>query len=426
MYDFLRKVPLFANLPEHDLDAVCHMVEERMLAAGEMLFAEGSVGDQAYVIQEGELEILKTNNQREVLLAVRVAGEVIGEMALLESTPRTASVRARTDAVLLAVHQEQLEILLNTSASAARAMLHTVLARSRATEVTLRQSEKMAQLGTLTAGVAHELNNPAAAVKRGVEQLISALSSYGQAQITLPQLKLSSAQLAQMQAMETDIQSQAVQPPYLSALDRSDLEYALENWLEDQGVEGAWELAPTLVDLSQTPDSLSVLAADFSTERLPGIIAWLSATSNVYSLMDEVSQGADRISEIIKALKTYSYLDEAPVQEVNVHEGLDSTLVILRSKLRDDITVRKEYAPDLCRISAYGSELNQVWTNILDNAADAMNGQGRSSSAPGKRDRTGWWWNCRTAAPASPPTMWPRSSIHSSPPSRRAKARGWG
>jgi signal transduction histidine kinase/predicted CoA-binding protein len=376
MYDFLKMVPLFAALPDTDLAMLCQMVDEVDIKAGDVLFTEGSRGDRAYVIESGRLEIVKTAHGREVLLAMREAGEVIGEMSLLESSLRSATARAFTDARLLAIHQDQLDKLLNSSPSAARVMLHTVLARARADEASLRQSLKMAQLGTLTAGVAHELNNPAAAVKRGVDQFSQALSDYVQTQLALSQLNLSAPQQAKVRAMEEAIQQQTFTPPYLPALQRSDLEYALESWLDDHGVENSWALAPTLVDLGYTTEYLAALAADFPPQQLPAVITGLGASNTIYSLMGEISQGAARISEIIKALKTYSYLDQAPIQEVNVHEGIDSTLVILRSKLKAGVMVRKEYAPDLPRISAYGSELNQVWTNILDNAADAMNGQG--------------------------------------------------
>ena len=169
MYDFLRKVPLFAELPDEDLDRICEMVQQIHLAAGEELFAEGSRGDSAYIIESGELEIIKTSVNRQVLLAVRRSGDVIGEMGLLEDSPRSAAVRARSDSVLYVIGAEQFDYLLNTSPTASRVLLNIVLARWRASQNTLRQSEKMAQLGTLTAGVAHELNNPAAAVKRGAK-----------------------------------------------------------------------------------------------------------------------------------------------------------------------------------------------------------------------------------------------------------------
>ncbi len=151
-YDFLRKLELFAELPEEDLIRLCQIVEEVHLPAGEELFAEGSPGDMAYVIEEGQVEILKSSDGREVQLAVRQPGEVIGEMALLESVPRNATGRALTDSVLLAITRQQLDGLLDTSPMSARVMLHTVTQRLRSTELLLRQSEKMAQLGTLTAG----------------------------------------------------------------------------------------------------------------------------------------------------------------------------------------------------------------------------------------------------------------------------------
>ena len=184
-YDFLVTVPLFADLPEADLNQICEMVEEVRLSAKEELFAEGSAGDRLYVVKEGQLEVLKASHGRDVLLDVSEPGKVIGEMALFENKPRMASVRARTDSLLLALNKEQFDHLLRTSPSAATTMFYTVLGRWRATESALRQSEKMAQLGTLSAGVAHELNNPAAAVKRGAGQLWAAVSQFERAQAVL-------------------------------------------------------------------------------------------------------------------------------------------------------------------------------------------------------------------------------------------------
>ena len=376
IYSFLRKVPLFSGLEDDDLARLCEMVEEVRLKAGEELFPEGSIGDQAYIIKDGQLEILKSSAGRTVLLAVRGSGDVIGEMSLLESSPRFATVKAKTDALLLAISHKQLEMLMESSPSAARAMLYTVTSRFRSSELALRQSERMAQLGTLTAGIAHELNNPAAAAQRGSDQLRQATGELQAAHFRLAALSLTAEQMDTLMELDSLARERAAQPVNLDSLSRSDREGELEDWLASQGVENAWELSPMLVNLGYEPDQLQMLKERFSAAQLPQVIVWLGATYSIYNLLEEIHQGAERISETVKALKTYVYLDQAPMQSVDIHTGLDNTLVMLRGKLKGGVTVKRDYAPDLPRILIFGSELNQVWTNILDNAIDAMDGRG--------------------------------------------------
>jgi signal transduction histidine kinase len=157
---------------------------------------------------------------------------------------------------------------------------------------------------------------------------------------------------------------------------QSDRESATQTWLEANGISEAWEMAPALVSTGWESTSLEQLKGTFRPETLPAVLRWLAAGGEAYSLLDEVGVGTERLSEIVQSVKAYSYLDQGPVQEVDIHQGLDNTLVILRHKIKDGITVKREYAPDLPRIEAHGSELNQVWTNILDNAIDAMEGKG--------------------------------------------------
>ena len=375
-YHFLKKVPLFSSMSDEDLDRLCEMIEEVRLQPGDELFAEGDEGDKAYVIKEGEIEILKASGGREVQLAVRKQGEVIGEMSLLEAAPRFASGRARTECLLLAISHDHLDTLLNTSPSAARALLYTITARYKSTELLLRQSEKMAQLGTLTAGIAHEINNPAAAAQRGASQLREEISRLQRAQMALSGAGLPPEGLEKLMDLDQLAQERAVQPLGLDSLDRSDREYEIETWLEDHGFENTWQLAPTLVDLGYEGDQLEDLASRFPNDQIPVIIEWLEASYSIYSLLEEISQGASRISEIVKALKSYVYLDQAPVQSVDIQEGLNNTVIMLRSKLKEGVTVRREFDPNLPKIEAYGSELNQVWTNLIDNAIDAMDGKG--------------------------------------------------
>jgi signal transduction histidine kinase len=375
--NFLRKVPLFTDLPDPDLERICRQTKEIRLSTGEVLFEEGSIGEQAYVIIDGQIEIYKMVNDQKVQLAIRQSGEVIGEISLLNAIPRNASGIALSETNLICIRQELMEDLLRSSPGAARTMIHTVIMRLQSTEASLLQSQKMAQLGTFTAGIAHEINNPSAAVQRGTEQLKKILLNYQAVTRELYTSLQESPQTDEIMLLRQQIHDRVLQTPSLDALSRMDNEEAMEIWLSEQNIENAWELAPHLVNLGFEPSTLQPVMLNFTNGHLPIILTWMTMEAETQRLLEEIYEGSKRISDIVRALKAYVYLDQAPSQEVDIHEGLENTLVILRHKLKQGIQIEREYDRTIPRIPAYGSELNQVWTNLIDNAIDAMQGAGR-------------------------------------------------
>jgi signal transduction histidine kinase len=375
--EFLRRLPLFAGLPEADLEQLYRPAEPLTLQPGALLIEEGAPGDALFVLIDGELQVTKRSGGHDVKVAVRLPGEVIGEMSLLDNSPRSASVRGLTESHLLKVSKSVFERTLSTSPAAALATLHTVVARLRQNEALLHEKEKMAGLGTLAAGLAHELNNPAAAVRRAAAQLRELLAKWQQTMSALDRLELDEHQQAHVAGLRQDMARRVANPIDLDPVARSDRDGEVESWLEQHGVEEAWEIAPTLVNFGWQVADFEHLAEHFDDRALAIIAQSLGTGSAVFALLAEVATGSERISEIVKAVKSYSYLDRAPVQEVDVREGLDNTLVILRHKLsKTSINVARDYAPDLPRIEAFAGELNQVWTNILDNAIDALGNKG--------------------------------------------------
>ena len=378
MKEFLRKVPLFSDMPDSDLESLANITVAVDIQAGEILFSEGDAGDSAYVIEKGQLEITKQSEKggEDVLLAVVGPGDVIGEMALLDEAPRMASAIAKTDVRLLSISQEQLDELLNSSPSATRALLYTITNRWRETEGLLMQSEKMAQLGTLTAGMAHELNNPASAVRRGAAQINEMYSIFEEIHYSINRTNPSRAQIDEMFILDEQAKKYANNPIKINSLDRSDREYTLETILEKHNIGNAWEVAPALVNLDADEKYIDEMVQNYSPSGLEKTLEWLGSTYNIYSLLEEISQAARHISNVVVALKTYAYQESTPQQNINIQTSLEETFLLMENVIPARISITKVFDPDLPTIQGYQSELGQVWANILKNAIDAIEGEG--------------------------------------------------
>ena len=245
-----------------------------------------------------------------------------------------------------------------------------------AQEISLRQNDKLATLGRLSAGMAHELNNPTAAAQQATRELDTLLHSERQADAEQADFDLGERETALFDEYRVRIDSRVRAPEFLDPLTRSDLESEVQDALEHMGIDQAWELSPPVVAMGLDSAGLVELADLVGRDRLADVVNVLVVRYRRQALLSTIGESTSRIIKIVKALKTYSYLDQGPRQLVDVHEGIESTLVVLQSLLKTGVEVQRAYDPDLPPIEAQGSELNQVWTNIIDNAIDAMGGEG--------------------------------------------------
>jgi signal transduction histidine kinase len=374
--ELLRQSSLFAGLSEEELNKMYQAATTVDLPAGATLLKEGDIGHSMYIVLSGELEVTKRSGADEVVLSRLGASEMVGEMALLGQTVRLASARALRDSRVLEVSQEAFEDLVCANPSTMLTILRTVIGRSRSMEAIVQQNEKMAELGKLAAGLAHEMNNPAAAARRSAAQLKDCLTAWLTLAAQLDATHLNEHQMSVRSNLRLGMGTRNSVSSDMDAITRSDRENDIQTWLESAGIDQAWEIAPVLVSFGWTVDELKASTEVFSKEQIPVLLRWMSAGYSVHELLNEVGISAERLSAIVKVVKEYSYLDQAPIQQVNIHDGLENTLLMMRHRLKNGVTLIRDYAKDLPRIEAYASELNQVWTNIIDNAADAMQEKG--------------------------------------------------
>jgi signal transduction histidine kinase len=241
--------------------------------------------------------------------------------------------------------------------------------------------EKLAALGKLSAGLAHELNNPASAVKRSTAGLRQAIAALRDANFGLCREELTDEVLEHLAAIEKEVAEEMTGSPVMDALDRSDLEEQMTGLLEKRGIDRPWELAPALVDAEADEECLEKLAAQFPGKTLELALRRLAATIEVEKILRQIESSATRISDLVRAIKEYTFMDQAGEKDIDVHDGLESTLTMLHHDLKNGINVRRDYDRSLPRICARGSELNQVWTNLIDNAIDALKTQAAAGKA---------------------------------------------
>ena len=240
---------------------------------------------------------------------------------------------------------------------------------------TLKQQEKLATLGKLSAGLAHELNNPAAAAQRAARMLSESLPALHAETLRLGHLGLSEAQLAYL----ITFQQQALLRPAaasLSALQQDTREDEIAAWLDTQGIRDGWRMAAALVSGGVVLDDLVALAERFSSKQVEDVVTWLYSTLEATALLDEIEQSMRRITDLVASVKSYVHMDQEALQTVDIHQSLETTLTVMRHKLQD-VQVIRDYDPDLPPIQARGNELDQVWTNLIDNAIGAMHGEGQ-------------------------------------------------
>ena len=373
--DELRSLSLFAGLTDEQLAQLAEAGTEVRVEPGVDLFREGEHADFWWVLFDGAIDLVRYVGREDTVVARmdapgRWAG---GFKAWDEHGVYLATGRGVANGRVLRVPAEVLRERCNAWFPFAGHLIEGLYRTARTIESTARQRESLVTLGTLAAGLAHELNNPAAAATRAVDALDSAcqllLSSLGR----LAQGEISAEQFTALDALRREVVPRTA---VLDPLALADEEEVLSSWVAHHGVERDWIIAPPLaaagVDLAWCEQAADLLPGP-SLE--PGL-EWVASTFSVAALLSEVKESTRRISDLVGAVRSYSQMDRASIQHIDVTVGIESTLVVLNHKLRDGVKIVRSYGADVPRIDAYAGELNQVWTNLIDNAVDAMDGVG--------------------------------------------------
>jgi signal transduction histidine kinase len=384
----LRTAPLLAGLPEERLQWIAERGSEVHLRPGELIASEGDPADGFYVVLEGETEWVKRVGDQQVHAVTLGPREVFAELILLLDAPYPTTGRALTEVRLFKLEPDDFWTLLASCRAVLRGIVAIAAERSEIHASVSQQHAKLISLGVMAAGLAHELNNPAAAAASAAGGLRPLLGELSARAVALGERCLTPAQLGLVSGLPGGLEERSREVSRLDTLSRGDLEDEVAAWLDAHGVADAWDRAPTLLGGGVDAATLDTLEAELPPKALGDALAWLEAELEIRSLLHTVEEGSARVSRLVRAVKEYTYMDQAPLQEVDVHEGLENTLTILGHKLRGDVRVERQYDRSLPRILAHGSELNQVWTNLLDNAADATDGRGlvriRTASEPGR------------------------------------------
>lgn len=375
---------LFPRLSEEQREWLGEHGTEVRLEPGELLFSEEEPPRDFFVVLEGEIRVTKRLDGEETLLALHGPGEFTGDVSLVTNTRVTATAHATEVSRLCRIEAADFERVVAEHPSVAGTVYRAVAGRSQELSGQMQGLAKLASLGTMAAGLAHELNNPAAAARRASDRLTEVLLELPRLSLALVTHHLSPEQQSVVLLATLNSPRGAPASPE-NALERSDREDALADWLEAQGVADAWGLAPTFLDGGLDHAGLAAILEQTDPGAATDVLAWLGASLEARSLSNEIGQGTARLSELVGAMKGYAHLDQTPLQEVDVHEGLESTLTILGYKLRD-VTVTRNYDRSLPRIWARGGELNQVWTNLIDNAVDAAGDGGKLSIRTRRED----------------------------------------
>jgi signal transduction histidine kinase len=369
----LLKVPVFADLPDDQLEWFLAQAEELSLKAEQTYFRQGDPADAMFVLLEGQFQIRGELSGQPIVLSAK-AGDVGGVLPFSRMKQFTVNGRALTDGRVLRFPTTKFQELVQKMPELATRLVGLMSDRIREATRFEQQRDRLAGLGKLSAGLAHELNNPASAAKRATSQLREVLHRIKEASHELGRRDLSPAQKAEVEKLERLITFRNEPPP--DALTVADLEDKIDSLLRSHGQNDLWQLAADLAHRNVQPETLESLFAALDADTARAALVRIAASVEIANLLHEIESSTSRISDLVGAIKQYTYMDQAPVQNVDIVKSLETTLTIMHHKLKRGVAVQRDYQKIPLLVNSFGSELNQVWTNLIDNAIDAMNGKG--------------------------------------------------